>query len=1773
MTDESTKPDVSSQDDDLALLPNLDEKILLEKLQKRYGEDVIYTYVGDILIAVNPFKSMTIYGNEVCEKYQNVKQRSKLPPHVYAIGDHMYRSMRTSLVDQVCVISGESGAGKTETAKLLVRQVLHVSRSVHPDLQAQILKVNPLLEALGNARTIMNNNSSRFGKFLKLHFNANAVVTGASIAHYLLEKSRVVTQNEGERNFHIFYLMFAGLTSEEKEKYELHEASDYKYLFNANSGNSKIANRELAQMKVFFKEVTDAMKVVGFDDEDYTNIFNLLAAILHLGQLNFTGSRGGQAEFTNKDVLLLVAQLLCLEPAELAKALTIQVTVTRGETIRKPNTIEQASEFRNSFAKFLYGHLFSWVVKSLNLMLSPSALSQAAQLLHESDTFRGTDICILDIFGFENFKVNSFEQFCINVANEQLQYYFNQHIFRWEQEEYAKEGISPPGTFVFADNKPIIELFFAKPLGMFNLLDDETKFPRASAKTLVEKFNEHCDKNTHYVKSRQSRDPAFGVKHYAGLVTYNCESFLIKNRDALSVGLLECIKTSKNDLIQAIVTETDAEGEKTNPQILLDCQSATQAMRNSRIVSKMLRSTRSRYGKPSVRKNSPPPISVGKPALSRKSSLSRTSSTNLMEQQKPMSLTVPEEDGRSNVKLERTRSKRKLRLSMRTLRRRETVINTLKSNVRVAENSLDGAEDDDQDEGKTPTTSERSTGIAWATDDEEQECAAGSSPCTTDAAVSNDSGSNPLLHTTGTTTANPVTSDHASAHKSIASPRSQLRRHHKALLRSRTMPHLKPTPLSSSEMHMPSSASATLKRLNHRRPSLPTISNVQYQQRHRRRSVKRKQHYGLDLTVYMDDDGRAAIKASMRKRPAKVTRKGTPTIGFYFKCSLASLMEKMLISVPHFVRCIKPNSLLVPDSFDDKLVVQQLRYTGVLETTRIRQLGYPTRLDFGTFLERYSCLQPFSQYKASRHSCPEDNQRCCVLLDSLGIKDYAIGETKVFLRYHHNETLFNLLERREQSATVLQKVVRGFLARCYFQQALVDMFCQEVKETSADLSAKLSMLMRIDEDRHQRRLEEERLERERQEQIRLQREKEEQERLQREKEEAERIERVRREKEKFVRMEQERLQRQKEEKEFQEQLQLKRQKDQEERAKAAALKKQQQQQQQLLQKEKEAQRIEKERSDQEITKDEVEKVKKEIAVVEFETEETCLAHQNILSQTEDILKEANTIRSLALQEWAEYCASCSVSSSNDSPSKSSNHSPQRGRKPRKSSAILDKQSSAESENETSASSSSASVSTAGNKKRESDSSTISSHLYEESKRSSIFSIGLVPIIDEVGDAIDLPDVEPTNAAAAIAAQNGLSGVPVMYLHRSAVAAAADMQQPPTTHPPVNSVSPCPQSPVSGRSATTKSPAVVSASSPSSRVKTKRPWCVVTVMERDIVCGTYSLYPRSFTIDGSENMSASVIGINGNPPVSGHDSVNKVRPFVGKGVEIEITADGSVRAIRRSKNPVILKGRSSTLLHCHPNTELEGDVMPRNIPQEIFSASTFKQHVKDVMAKTKLDLTVLFCLCRVGIGFVRNTSNPHSTPCWAIVDFVVPHLKVNEYLQRRAVKSKRSASPWSQADIFDPRMLCFTAPMPVSSRSNYTLLQKDSDESAFTTTSPTANGSSSASAQDKTCGADALSPQYSIVNRDHSTRAHASESDAMSHTAASRTQTTGVASGRTLSSGSSLHSTTSLAPSSSGQVLSNAAATGVASNDSSPFAASRARMWAKRSKVTGSKDKA
>ncbi|XP_065176766.1 myosin-IIIa-like isoform X2 [Sycon ciliatum] len=1657
MTDESTKPDVSSQDDDLALLPNLDEKILLEKLQKRYGEDVIYTYVGDILIAVNPFKSMTIYGNEVCEKYQNVKQRSKLPPHVYAIGDHMYRSMRTSLVDQVCVISGESGAGKTETAKLLVRQVLHVSRSVHPDLQAQILKVNPLLEALGNARTIMNNNSSRFGKFLKLHFNANAVVTGASIAHYLLEKSRVVTQNEGERNFHIFYLMFAGLTSEEKEKYELHEASDYKYLFNANSGNSKIANRELAQMKVFFKEVTDAMKVVGFDDEDYTNIFNLLAAILHLGQLNFTGSRGGQAEFTNKDVLLLVAQLLCLEPAELAKALTIQVTVTRGETIRKPNTIEQASEFRNSFAKFLYGHLFSWVVKSLNLMLSPSALSQAAQLLHESDTFRGTDICILDIFGFENFKVNSFEQFCINVANEQLQYYFNQHIFRWEQEEYAKEGISPPGTFVFADNKPIIELFFAKPLGMFNLLDDETKFPRASAKTLVEKFNEHCDKNTHYVKSRQSRDPAFGVKHYAGLVTYNCESFLIKNRDALSVGLLECIKTSKNDLIQAIVTETDAEGEKTNPQILLDCQSATQAMRNSRIVSKMLRSTRSRYGKPSVRKNSPPPVSVGKPALSRKSSLSRTSSTNLMEQQKPMSLTVPEEDGRSNVKLERTRSKRKLRLSMRTLRRRETVINTLKSNVRVAENSLDGAEDDDQDEGKTPTTSERSTGIAWATDDEEQECAAGSSPCTTDAAVSNDSGSNPLLHTTGTTTANPVTSDHASAHKSIASPRSQLRRHHKALLRSRTMPHLKPTPLSSSEMHMPSSSSATLKRLNHRRPSLPTISTVQYQQRHRRRSVKRKQHYGLDLTVYMDDDGRAAIKASMRKRPAKVTRKGTPTIGFYFKCSLASLMEKMLISVPHFVRCIKPNSLLVPDSFDDKLVVQQLRYTGVLETTRIRQLGYPTRLDFGTFLERYSCLQPFSQYKASRHSCPEDNQRCCVLLDSLGIKDYAIGETKVFLRYHHNETLFNLLERREQSATVLQKVVRGFLARCYFQQALVDMFCQEVKETSADLSAKLSMLMRIDEDRHQRRLEEERLERERQEQIRLQREKEEQERLQREKEEAERIERVRREKEKFVRMEQERLQRQKEEKEFQEQLQLKRQKDQEERAKAAALKKQQQQQQQLLQKEKEAQRIEKERSDQEITKveqsdrsmpgaaavyrrrskvnplerdggdmprthqqqldqmrdstglhDEVEKVKKEIAVVEFETEETCLAHQNILSQTEDILKEANTIR---------------------------------------------------------------------------------------------------------------------------------------------------------------------RSPVSGRSATTKSPAVVSASSPSSRVKTKRPWCVVTVMERDIVCGTYSLYPRSFTIDGSENMSASVIGINGNPPVSGHDSVNKVRPFVGKGVEIEITADGSVRAIRRSKNPVILKGRSSTLLHCHPNTELEGDVMPRNIPQEIFSASTFKQHVKDVMAKTKLDLTVLFCLCRVGIGFVRNTSNPHSTPCWAIVDFVVPHLKVNEYLQRRAVKSKRSASPWSQADIFDPRMLCFTAPMPVSSRSNYTLLQKDSDESAFTTTSPTANGSSSASAQDKTCGADALSPQYSIVNRDHSTRAHASESDAMSHTAASRTQTTGVASGRTLSSGSSLHSTTSLAPSSSGQVLSNAAATGVASNDSSPFAASRARMWAKRSKVTGSKDKA
>ncbi|KAM4689068.1 myosin-IIIa-like [Discoglossus pictus] len=416
--------------DDLATLEVLDENTVTDQLQKRYSRAQIYTYVGDILVAVNPFRNLDLYSSQYSQLYIGAKITAN-PPHIFAVVDIAYQSMVTYNSDQCIVISGESGAGKTEGAHLLVQQLTVLGKANNRTLQEKILQVNNLVEAFGNACTIINENSSRFGKYLEMKFTNNGTVVAAQISEYLLEKSRVVHQALGEKNFHIFYYLYAGLSENKKLKhYKLPEDKPPRYLQNEHI---KIVQDFLN--KPFYKSQFDLIeqcfKVIGFTMEELESVYRILAAILNVGNIDFTSVASehqiDKSNITNQSVLETSASLLCIQPDELRDALTSHCVVTRGETIIRQNTVEKAADVRDAMSKALYGRLFSWIVNRINALLKPEK-----QL---SDEDAGFNIGILDIFGFENFKKNSFEQLCINIANEQIQFYFNQHIFAWEQQQ------------------------------------------------------------------------------------------------------------------------------------------------------------------------------------------------------------------------------------------------------------------------------------------------------------------------------------------------------------------------------------------------------------------------------------------------------------------------------------------------------------------------------------------------------------------------------------------------------------------------------------------------------------------------------------------------------------------------------------------------------------------------------------------------------------------------------------------------------------------------------------------------------------------------------------------------------------------------------------------------------------------------------------------------------------------------------------------------------------------------------------------------------------------------------------------------------------------------------------------------------------------------------------------------------------------------------------------------------------------------------------------
>ncbi|CAK9208721.1 unnamed protein product [Sphagnum troendelagicum] len=522
-------PDILEGVDDLIKLSYLNEPAVLHDLTYRYSRDMIYTRAGPVLIAVNPFKKVPIYTADFIQAYRK-KTGSSLHPHVYMTADAAFRAMVREGINQSIIISGESGAGKTETAKIAMQYLAALGGG--GGLEDEILQTNPILEAFGNAKTLRNDNSSRFGKLIDIHFDNSGKICGAKIQTYLLEKSRVVQQAGGERSYHVFYQLCAGADPGLQERVKVRPAQEYHYL--NHSDCLSIDNVDDAEQ---FYLLRRAMNVVQISNEDQEQAFEMLSAVLWIGNITFHIVDHDNVivdENEGKLAVKVAAGLLHCEIHELVAALSTRKIHAGGDDIVQRLTYEQATDSRDALAKAIYASLFDWLVDRIN------------KSLEVGKRRTGRSISILDIYGFESFKRNSFEQLCINYANERLQQHFNRHLFKLEQEEYTSENID--WTRVdFEDNQECLDLIEKRPLGMISLLDEECTFPRATDLTLAEKLKEHLRGNTCF---KGERSKAFRICHYAGEVMYETNGFLEKNRDLLHADLLQLLSSCDSSLPQ-----------------------------------------------------------------------------------------------------------------------------------------------------------------------------------------------------------------------------------------------------------------------------------------------------------------------------------------------------------------------------------------------------------------------------------------------------------------------------------------------------------------------------------------------------------------------------------------------------------------------------------------------------------------------------------------------------------------------------------------------------------------------------------------------------------------------------------------------------------------------------------------------------------------------------------------------------------------------------------------------------------------------------------------------------------------------------------------------------------------------------------------------------------------------------------------------------------------------------------------------------------------------
>ncbi|XP_060888978.1 si:zfos-588f8.1 isoform X2 [Labrus mixtus] len=857
------------QDDfaDLCNLPVLNEDSILNNLRTRFYKKKIYTYAGSILIAINPFKFLPIYNPKYVKMYEN-HQLGKLEPHIFAIADVAYYAMLRKRVNQCIVISGESGSGKTQSTNFLIHCLTALSQKGYASgVERTILGAGPVLEAFGNAKTAHNNNSSRFGKFIQVNYLESGVVRGAVVEKYLLEKSRLVSREKNERNYHVFYYLLLGASEEERKEFKLLPPEEYFYL---KQQNFKIEDEE--DLRHDFERLQQAMEMVGFLPATKKQIFSVLSAILYLGNVTYRRKSTGRDEGLDvgpPEVLATLSDLLKVKEELLVEALTKRKTVTVNDKLILPYSHSEAITARDSMAKSLYSALFDWIVLRINhALLNKKDMEEHVPCL---------SIGVLDIFGFEDFETNSFEQFCINYANEQLQYYFNHHIFNLEQEEYQAEGITWH-NIDYTDNVGCIHLISKKPTGLLYLLDEESNFPHATDETLLAKFKQQHQGNMYFVPT-PVMEPAFVIRHFAGKVKYQIKDFREKNTDHMRPDIVALLRSSDRAFVRQLIGMDPV------------------AMFRWGILRATIR------------------------GIAAFNDSGRTWAAKTSGVVRPISRTPLGELQRSNAPVDRMYKRASMldfyfdHSEERPLEVFEDIFASYESKKDMHAEIISSIKNLQLD-GEDPRK---------------------------------------LLQSWGR----------------LSFPRHVLQKNKNTKQRQ-----VIPKSLLDS------------------------------------RSLK----FIVSLTLH-DRTTKSLLHLHKKKKP--------PSISAQFQTSLTKLLETLNRAEPYFIRCIRSNAQKKEMYLDEALVVQQLRYTGMLETVRIRRSGYGAKYTFQEFIEQFRVLLP--------KNAAASKEDISALLDTkmgLDPTTFQIGKTKVFLKELERQQLQDTLHKDVMRKIIyLQRWFRAHLQR------------------------------------------------------------------------------------------------------------------------------------------------------------------------------------------------------------------------------------------------------------------------------------------------------------------------------------------------------------------------------------------------------------------------------------------------------------------------------------------------------------------------------------------------------------------------------------------------------------------------------------------------------------------------------------------------------------------------------------------------------------------------